>query len=147
MDSPTCNVGRCSYPGVTNKIFDGLTCRHLGGLTVLDVDYSIDCEATYFQRQLVNGSLVVLYARLFRATREHKAANSTGLDASHTFLARFPSCCCRWPIGIPVVLAVILWRKRELITQEDEATLQEFDFIIGDYTIECWYWEIAELAR
>jgi hypothetical protein len=50
----------CSYPGITNKIFDGLICRDLGEFSVLDVDYSVNCEVTYWQRQFFNGSLVIL---------------------------------------------------------------------------------------
>ena len=65
----------------------------------------VDCEATYLQRQLFNGSLVLL-----------------------------------WPIGLPLGLLYIgidmLWRKRDLIKQEDDETLEELDFIIGDYTTE-----------
>ena len=65
----------------------------------------VDCEATYLQRQLFNGSLVLLL-----------------------------------PIGLPLGLLYIdidmLWRKRDLIKQEDDETLEELDFIIGDYTTE-----------
>jgi hypothetical protein len=41
----------------------------------------------------------------------------------------------------------MLYRKRDLIKQEDEETLEELDFVIGDYTTKYWYWEIVELAR
>eukprot|EP01046_Picozoa_sp_COSAG06_P031452 COSAG06_NODE_3065_length_5901_cov_5.700965_2_plen_1264_part_00 len=52
------------YPGLTNKIFEGLICRDLGGeplSSVLEVDYSIDCEedkALRYVRQLL---LVVIW--------------------------------------------------------------------------------------
>ena len=37
------------YPSLTNKIFEGLSCRRLGeGYSVLYVDYSIDCGSTEY---------------------------------------------------------------------------------------------------
>ena len=53
----------------------------------------------------------------------------------------------RWPIGLPIVLLIVLYQRRELIRQGDEETLQELDFVIGDYKTEYWYWEVVELGR
>lgn len=100
------------YPGLTAKIFEGLTCRDLGGVSVLDVDYSVNCEKTVAVRWLGCGALVLI-----------------------------------WPVGLPVVLFWSMYKKKDRIVAGDEETLQTFDFVLGDYVPERWYWECVELSR
>ena len=52
-----------------------------------------------------------------------------------------------WPIGIPAMLGLFMHSKRKLIQAEDEDTLKLLDFAVGDYTAECWMWELVEIAR
>ena len=50
------------FAGLTNKIFDGLICRDLGGdLSVLEVDYTVDCVETSMLRWAVSGTLIILW--------------------------------------------------------------------------------------
>lgn len=53
----------CSYPALTNKIFEGLSCRTIGeNAAVLAVDYGMDCHSsTYRGLQLVLGLLVIIW--------------------------------------------------------------------------------------
>merc|ERR1712166_207430 len=52
-----------------------------------------------------------------------------------------------WSIGLPVILWLSMFSVRKLIREEDEDTLQMYDFILGDYKTEFWYWEVIELTR
>ena len=51
-----------------------------------------------------------------------------------------------WPIGMPIFLFFNMWRVRSKIHARDEDTLKLFDFVIGDYSQEYWYWELVELS-
>ena len=46
-----------------------------------------------------------------------------------------------WAIGIPATLFWEMYKVRELITEGDPDTLQKFEFVLGDYDREHWYWE------
>ena len=103
------------YPGMTNKIFDGLICRDLGGdpaVTVLEVDYTVSCADTVTTRWAVGGTLILL-----------------------------------WPIGLPTLLLYRMYRVKDKILAGDPATMQHYNFAIGDYKTEYWYWEVVELGR
>ena len=104
------------YPGMTNKIFEGFICRDLGGdpaTSVLEVDYSVDCEEDKALRYVRQVFLTLI-----------------------------------WPVGLPVVLYVWMHRAKDLILAEDEDTLlRKFDFVLGDYKREYWFWEVVELFR
>ena len=52
-----------------------------------------------------------------------------------------------FPFGIPISAFVILYRNREKILAGDKATLKQFDMLIDDYNLDCYYWEIVELVR
>lgn len=52
------------YPGLTNKIFEGLICRDLGGdplTSVLAVDYRVDCEENMTSRYVRQMLLIVIW--------------------------------------------------------------------------------------
>ena len=103
------------YPGLTNKIFEGLICRDLGGdpvTSVLEVDYSVDCEEDKALRYVRQFFLIII-----------------------------------WSFGVPAVLYVWMSRAKALILAGDEETLHKFDFALGDYKREFWYWEVVELGR
>jgi hypothetical protein len=52
-----------------------------------------------------------------------------------------------WPIGIPTLLFFKMYKARELIKKGDEDTLKTWDFALGDYDADHWYWECVELGR
>ena len=102
------------YPALTNKIFEGLSCRTLGGdYSILYADYSVDCGSLAYVT--LNGACVALVLL--------------------------------WPVGLPVGLLYIMWKEKDDILNEDEDTLQKFDFALGDYNTRHWYWEVIELSR
>ena len=52
-----------------------------------------------------------------------------------------------WPIGMPALLFLMMYRARDKIAAGNEDTLQEFNFVLGDYDAKHWYWECVELGR
>jgi hypothetical protein len=52
-----------------------------------------------------------------------------------------------WPLGLPVLLFYTMWKEKEDIHEQDRETLQKFNFCLGDYDREHWYWEVVELGR
>lgn len=107
------------YPSITNKIFDSFHCREVGpGTSVLIADYSVTCTQ--------DGQMTAEY--------------STLTMASSLLVAL-------WPVGIPVMLFTQMYRARKLIREQDEETLQQYSFVIGDYKAEFWWWESIELSR
>jgi hypothetical protein len=52
-----------------------------------------------------------------------------------------------WPIGLPAFLLYTMYTKKALLLAKDEDTMAQFDFVVGDYKIEYWYWEIIEFSR
>lgn len=52
-----------------------------------------------------------------------------------------------WPIGLPAFLYHRLRKDQTLIHEEDVDTLKFWDFAIGDYDVNHWYWECVELSR
>merc|ERR1711871_605450 len=52
-----------------------------------------------------------------------------------------------WPIGVPAVLYYSMWSASDDIAAGDVPTLQKFDFVLGDFKREYWYWEVVELSR
>jgi hypothetical protein len=52
-----------------------------------------------------------------------------------------------WPIGLPAGLFFAMYRVRGKIQDDDEDTICVFDFVLGDYKKDCWYWEVVELCR
>jgi hypothetical protein len=52
-----------------------------------------------------------------------------------------------WPIGLPAFLFYRMKKQLHLIRKEDEDTLRFWDFALGDYDIDHWYWECVELSR
>ena len=52
-----------------------------------------------------------------------------------------------WAIGIPATLFWEMYKVRDLIAEGDHDTLSKFDFVLGDYDREHWYWEVVELSR
>jgi hypothetical protein len=76
---------------LTNKIFDIFLCRNLGPNTVpasvLQLDYTIDCDETATLRYLGGGALVLLWpvglpAGLFYAMHKHRAKILIGDEAT-----------------------------------------------------------------
>ena len=52
-----------------------------------------------------------------------------------------------WPIGLPALLYFSMRKDLDLIKSGDEDTLKFWDFAIGDYGPDHWYWEVVELLR
>jgi hypothetical protein len=52
-----------------------------------------------------------------------------------------------WPIGLPALLLFMMWHVRDRIMDDDHDTLRQFEFVIGDYKKEYYYWEVVELSR
>lgn len=105
------------YPQITSKVFEAYHCRDLG-----------DGESA-------DSVLLVDY------TINCGSSYYGGLWWVATFLVVL------WPFGVPATLAYQLYKHKELIEAEDEDTMQEFDFIIGDYKPEFFFWEVVELSR
>ena len=107
------------HPSLTNKIFEGFACREVGpGTAVLLVDYSMMCRE--------NGDLTLEWIFLFQLCM--------GLVVA-------------WPIGLPFFLWFKMYRARKLIAEGDHDTLALFDFVLGDYGPEHWYWEVVRLRH
>jgi hypothetical protein len=106
------------YPGLTNKIFEAFMCRSLSA----DDDRP---EAV----------LAVDYS----------------VDCNSTEYTVLTGWCFLlmvvWPLGLPVILFCTMHRSKKLILEEDEDTMQKFDFVLGDYLPQKWYWEVVELFR
>ena len=49
-----------------------------------------------------------------------------------------------WPIGLPACLFFFMHKARHKIMADDEDTVRHFDFVLGDYNKEHWYWEVNE---
>eukprot|EP01051_Picozoa_sp_SAG22_P015768 SAG22_NODE_2114_length_2991_cov_1.459889_1_plen_219_part_10 len=106
-------------PPLTNKIFEVFHCRQIGpGESLLVVDHTVMCKQ--------GGSMTTEYLYLF----------------SFADLL-----VCAWPLGVPGLLFLFMWRVRAKIYAGDEDTLKLYDFVIGGYTDKFWYWELVELAR
>jgi len=72
------------------------------------------------------------------------------LDCNATMLLRWAGggfLVLLWPIGLPTTLFFAMYRNRQNILEEDEDTIQVYDFVLGDYNKEHWYWEVVELGR
>eukprot|EP01051_Picozoa_sp_SAG22_P005755 SAG22_NODE_353_length_11812_cov_58.910783_4_plen_1161_part_00 len=107
------------YPGMTSKIFQAFWCRELvNGESLLIADYRVQCT--------VDGSFVGDYTLLF-------------LFCNVLVVL--------WPIGLPAILFYLMQRQKEDILAGDEDTCRKFDFVIGDYKPEYWYWEVIEYGR
>ena len=57
-----------------------------------------------------------------------------------------------YPFGVPFVYLLLLWHAREAITTGAGRTRRgtvahALRLLWGDYKPNCWYWEVAELAR
>eukprot|EP01046_Picozoa_sp_COSAG06_P051942 COSAG06_NODE_8599_length_2118_cov_45.241768_2_plen_262_part_00 len=52
-----------------------------------------------------------------------------------------------WPIGVPTVLFCLMFRARTKIISKDEDATGMFNFLIGDFKPEYWFWEVVELFR
>jgi hypothetical protein len=72
------------------------------------------------------------------------------IDCNETALLRWVgggALVLLWPIGLPTTLFVAMHRVREKILDDDEDTVKVYDFVLGDYNKEHWYWEVVELGR
>eukprot|EP01050_Picozoa_sp_SAG11_P011902 SAG11_NODE_1293_length_5284_cov_2.541562_2_plen_239_part_00 len=58
-----------------------------------------------------------------------------------------PSLVLWWPFGLPLFLFYKMYSVRHKIMEEDEDTLKEYDFVLGDYKTTHWYWEVVEMMR
>jgi hypothetical protein len=47
-----------------------------------------------------------------------------------------------WPIGLPACLFFFMYKARHKIMMDDEDTVRQFEFVLGDYNKEHWYWEV-----
>jgi hypothetical protein len=52
-----------------------------------------------------------------------------------------------FPIGMPLLLFYMMSQVKELIQVEDQEVMREFGFVINDYKLSHWYWEVVELSR
>jgi hypothetical protein len=52
-----------------------------------------------------------------------------------------------WPAAVPAGLFALMFRVRKELRAGDEAATGMFNFLIGDYKPEFWYWEVVELLR
>jgi len=51
------------------------------------------------------------------------------------------------PIGLPLGAFYLMWRDRIKILAEQEDVMLEFDSLLGDYKVKCYYWEIVQMCR
>jgi len=105
------------YPQLTAKIFEAFHCRDLG------------------EGSSATSVLVVDYT-IDCGSSEYNVLVWVGF-----FLV------LAWPIGVPAALLYQLNKHKHLIAEKDEDTMKEFDFIIGDYKPELFFWEVVELTR
>eukprot|EP01043_Picozoa_sp_COSAG02_P043076 COSAG02_NODE_3721_length_6323_cov_3.825353_2_plen_1317_part_00 len=73
-----------------------------------------------------------------------------GIDCDDTQIFRWVvglTLVILWPIAVPVVLFASMFRVRAQILGRDDKVTNMYHFIISDYKLECWYWEIVELMR
>ena len=47
-----------------------------------------------------------------------------------------------WPIGLPACLFFFMYKARHKIMTDDEDTVRQFEFVLGDYNKEHWYREV-----
>ena len=103
---------------MTNKIFEGFLCRELG-------EHGDDPSAV----------LEVDYSL------DCESSEYTVVVMACSLLVLL------WPIGLPTLLLYSLYNARTSIMEEDPDALRKFNFILGDYDKEHWYWEIIEFWR
>eukprot|EP01051_Picozoa_sp_SAG22_P013865 SAG22_NODE_1610_length_4002_cov_2.012298_1_plen_530_part_00 len=107
------------YPPITSKIFEAFHCQQIGpDESILISDHTIHCT--------LGGSLTVEYISL----------------NSFVLVLVFA-----WPIGVPTFLALTMWQAQDKIARKDPETMKMFDFVIGTYKDEAWYWEVVEFGR
>lgn len=110
LDSIISNMRACSETGCARP--QVFACREIGpGESILIVDHGIKCTA--------GGSFTTSYL---------------GLSSFGHLLV------CAWPLGVPIMLFLFMWRVRAKIHAGDEDTLKLYDFVIGGYTDKYWYW-------
>ncbi len=49
-----------------------------------------------------------------------------------------------FPLGMPSMLFFLMNRVKDLILTEDRETMNEFGFVVQDYKLTHWYWEVVE---
>lgn len=52
-----------------------------------------------------------------------------------------------YPIGVPLVIFVSLFKNREELCKEDSPVRETFASLVEPYKLECWYWEALEMFR
>jgi hypothetical protein len=132
------------YPGMTNKIFDGLICRDLGGdpaITVLEVDYTIDCAETSALRWTMGAILIavwpigvpaVLLWRMYRVKDKILAEDTNTLKQFHFVLGDYKTEYWYWEVvelGRKLILSGLIGLfGRGSIAQCFSATIISFLF-------------------
>ena len=118
------------YPGLTNKIFEGLICRDLGGdpmTSVLEVDYTAprNVPPPPPRPPLIEKVKCDLSTRDQVYTCSVVCEEDKALQYMHVQQFILIVIC---PIGLPARLYVDVWmsRSKDLILAEDEDTLKTF---------------------
>eukprot|EP00966_Prymnesium_polylepis_P111626 2582190-Prymnesium_polylepis.1 len=53
-----------------------------------------------------------------------------------------------WPVGIPLLYAVLLWASRDAIREHTPSSLSRATaFLWGDYSVFAFWWEPIEMCR
>jgi len=103
------------YPNVTMKTFDAFACHTLSdGISYLKVDYSIMCQG----------------------------ADIEAVATYKTFLILPLSVLLLFVLGFPAIVAVLLYRNRQLILHTNPHSSHAFDFITSDYRLERYWFEV-----
>ena len=52
-----------------------------------------------------------------------------------------------YPVGVPLVLFLLMWRQRGELRDEGSKKREEFNPVVGAYTTEQYNWEVVETVR
>ena len=52
-----------------------------------------------------------------------------------------------YPLGFPATIAYTLYSNREGLLIEESPEREQFDPLVGDYKLDCYYWEALEMFR
>ena len=52
-----------------------------------------------------------------------------------------------YPVGVPLVLFLLMWRQRGELRAEGSEKREEFNPVVGAYTTEQYNWEVVETVR
>ena len=119
-----------SYPSVASKALQYFRCEKIGGIDFLVADYQISCDSDYY-----------------------KNAGAAGIIFTIAYVVLFP-------LGLLALLMLVRKNKTASTGEKGEKRGSVFKvdgqevvaasriaFLTGDYTDECFYWEIIDMLR